>query len=129
MKVLDTRSGEVLSALLSIVLGLSMLIAPDTAAVLQIMRDAMPEWALVNITAAVVCLVACFLAPDNRLVTTARFLSGCLWGTFILIFASEGHWRMPLFGIALVMFAFDIYLVMVKGQSWVAKVKSSTTGG
>lgn len=118
MKVFDTRSGEILSALISLVLAIFLLIAPDSTQAVQIMRDALPEWAIVNIAAALFCLAACFCTADGRMGRTARFLSGCIWGTFILIFASLGQLLVPLFGIAMVMFAFDVYLVTVKGQAW-----------
>lgn len=128
-RLFDTRCCEVLSALISSVVAFCLLMAPDSAQVVQIMRAAMPGWAVVNIAASMFCVFACLFAHDSRVGTSARFLSGCLWGTFILIFASVGQWWLPIFGVAVVMFAFDVFLVTTKGQSWAIRANFSTTVG
>lgn len=115
---MDTRSAEVLSSLLAIVIAISMFTAPASAIIIQTLNSVrmLPEWAIFNSLAAIFCLIANFLRSE-QLNTAARFVSGCTWGTIVLVFANAQQW-LPIFWIALIMFAFDIYLVAVKGQTW-----------
>lgn len=124
IRLMDTRSAEVLSALLALVIAGGMFTSPDNAIFLQTMKSVrlLPEWALVSAAAAAVSLFALFTS-SARINATARFASGCMWGTIVLVFANVQQW-LPLFWIALVMFAFDIYLVAVKGQSWTVRSSS-----
>lgn len=115
---MDTRSAEVLSALLAMVIAIGMFTSPDSALFIKTMNSVrlLPEWAVVNAVAAGMSLFALFTS-NERINATARFVSGCTWGTIVLVFANVQQW-LPLFWVALVMFAFDIYLAAVKGQSW-----------
>jgi len=128
LKQMDTRSAEILSALLSIVIAIGMFTSPESALIIQTLNQAnmLPEWAIVNAVVAAFCLAANFFG-GGRFESAARFMSGCLWGTIVLVFANAQQW-LPIFWIATVMFAFDIYLVTTKGQLW-TKGKSSTPGG
>ena len=126
IRQMDTRAAEILSALLAFVLALSTFTAPDGAPISVLMNHMLPEWAIANMLCAVSCFVACFV-NHAKITTAARFMSGCFWGTVVMVFANAQAW-LPVFWMGLVMFAFDIYLVTIKGQSW-TKSNSSPPGG
>jgi hypothetical protein len=123
----ETRSAEVMSAVLAIALALSTFTSGASAPVNVALAGVLPEWAILNIVTALFCLTACFFDRSKRVVKAARFLSGCFWGTVVMVFANTQQW-LPVFWMAVVMFAFDIYLVAVKGQTW-KRVNSSTPHG
>lgn len=116
--LIDTRSAEILSALLAIVVALGMFTSPEAGLVVKTLHSVsmLPEWAIFSSLSAIFCLVAS-VWKNERMNAAARFVSGCMWGTIVLVFANAQLW-LPFFWIALVMFAFDIYLVTIKGQLW-----------
>lgn len=113
---METRSAEILSAVLSIAVAISMFTSSESTHVISLMQqsEVLPEWAIINIFCSIFCLVAC-LRDDDSLEAASRFLSGCVWGTIILIFAAFRQW-LPIFWIAVALFSFDVYLVTIKGQ-------------
>lgn len=115
---MDTRSGELISGGVSVAVAVSSLTAPPESKVFQVLSsmDAMPEWALIAAVCGLFCMFAVFIR-DCRIQATARMMSGCVWGSLLLVFGMEGK-LFPLFWIALVLFLFDIYAVTIKGQSW-----------
>jgi hypothetical protein len=123
---METRSGELLSAFFSIVVALSLLFSPSNTTVLQILQQAcaLPEWAIMGLIGGVFCLIAVFL-KSIKMQMLARFISGCTWGTLILMLA-QGESFGPMFLNACVLFAFDIFLVLEKGHLWIRKNPSST---
>lgn len=116
---MDTRSGELISALLSIVISLSLLFTTARTTMLTILEkaDALPEWAIMGLAGGLFCLVAVFL-KSIKMQMLARFISGCIWGTLILMLGQERSFG-PMFLNACVLFAFDIFLVLEKGQLWI----------
>ena len=122
LKTMDTRSAEILSAFISIVLALGMFVAPAGSMMMMTMHAAgmLPEWPLVMAFCSGFCLIAQFFNIP-KLVWSARFLSGCVWGTIVMVFGNQYLW-LPFFWVATVMLSFDFYLVTVKGQIW-KKVK------
>lgn len=126
LKIIDTKSAETLAAMLAIALAVSTFTASETAPINVMLNGILPEWAILNIVCALFCLFACFF-ENSRIIKAARFLSGCFWGTLVMVFANSQQW-LPVFWMALVMFAFDIYLVAVKGQTW-KRDNSSTQFG
>lgn len=123
---IDLRPAEILSALLAFVLAISTFTSPDSAPISVLLDHMLPEWAYANMICAVLCLVASFVNREN-FTRAARFMSGCFWGTVVMLFANAQAW-LPVFWMGVVLFAFDIYLVAVKGQSW-SRSNSSIPGG
>jgi hypothetical protein len=118
---MDTRSGELISGGIAFAVGISALTSPPESKVFQVLQqaDAMPEWALIAALCGLFCVVATFVRTC-RLKAMSRMMSGCVWGSLILVFGMEGKF-FPLFWIALVLFLFDIYTVTIKGQSWIQR--------
>lgn len=117
-KGLNTKSAEILSALIIAAISVGMFTSPESGLVVQTLKSLsmLPEWAILGLASSALCIVSC-LSNSERLNAAARFFSGAMWGTIVLVFANAQHW-LPLFWIAAVMFAFDFYLVTVKGRSW-----------
>ena len=115
---METRSAEILSAMIAIAVSLSIFTAPETTLIVQLMNEAkvLPEWAYINICCAIFSIGACFLNSE-KIKTASRFISGCTWGTVVMICANYQQW-LPVFWIAVAMFGFDIYLVAIKGRLW-----------
>lgn len=118
---LNTRSGEVLSALTIISLALSTVLSGVTTDALEIIyhANAISEWAMMTLFCGFFCLTA--VGTENRTITAlARFISGCVWGT-ILLLLSDLQPLLPLFWMSVVFFSFDIFTAVIKGQSWIQR--------
>lgn len=115
---MSTRSAEALSAIIAIAVSISMFTSPDSTLIVDLMNQAkvLPEWAYISICCALFSLGACFFNSE-KIKRASRFISGCLWGTVVMICVNFQQW-LPLFWIATAMFGFDIYLVAVKGRAW-----------
>lgn len=116
---MDTRSGETISALIGIILGATALLNPDSFMhILLNKADAFPEWAILSITCSLVCLIAVFV-ESARVKRLARFLSGCVYGTIVMLSASIDYFG-ALFWVGALLFAFDIVAVTLIGRmTWI----------
>lgn len=114
----DTRSGEIISAGISIAIAISAMVGPTDIAVFHTLSRiaAMPEWAFIAAMCGIFCMFAAF-AKSCRVQAAARMMSGCVWGSMLMVLGM-GEKFFPLFWIALVLFLFDVYAVTIKGQSW-----------
>jgi hypothetical protein len=116
----NTRSGEILSALLAVALALSILSAPNSSTYAALQASAlMPEWVIAAVVSGLFCLCAA-VSEHIKANALARFMSGCVWGTAVLALASQSLW-LPVFWTALVLFLFDIATVITKGLLWTPK--------
>jgi xanthine/uracil permease len=115
---MDTTTGEVISGALAASISLSAITTPVNTQVFEALNraNAMPEWAIIAAVCGLFCIFAAF-CNNCRIKTLARFLSGCVWGSIVLILGSSGE-LFPLFWTAVVLFSFDIYSVMLKGRLW-----------
>ena len=121
---METRSGELVSGGLSVAYGVSALTAPPDAAIFQMLTlsNPMPEWAIIAAACGFFCMFSAFYR-NLRVQAAARMMSGCVWGTIVLLFGTEGK-LLPLFWMAVVLFVFDVYAVTIKGQSWIQRSNS-----
>lgn len=112
---MDTRSGEFISAVIGIILGITALLNPESFMYMLLARaDAFPEWAILSVTCSLVCLIGVFSCSES-LRKLSRFLSGCVYGTVILLSASIDYFG-ALFWVGLLLFAFDIVAVLTDGR-------------
>lgn len=121
---METRSGELVSGGLSLSIGAACLTAPPEAAMFQILQSSnpMPEWAFIAAVCGVFCMFAAFYR-NLRVQAAARMMSGCVWGSVVLLFGLE-YKLVPMFWMAVVLFMFDVYAVTIKGQSWIQRSTS-----
>lgn len=115
----NTRSGEVLSALTLIALSMSTYFSGTATEAFEVIyhAQAISEWMLLIVGCGFFCLIAAW--ADNEVIRGAsRFISGCIWGTVVLLLSGLEP-LLPLFWMAVVLFAFDIFTVITKGQSWI----------
>lgn len=115
-----SKSGDILSALIAFAVALSTLTSPDTSQVMIILNraGAMPEWAIIAAICSILCLVTT-LTDNAKAYSTAKFVSGCVWGSVVLVLGLEGQ-LFPLFWIATVLFAFDFFTV-IRSYLWSQK--------
>jgi hypothetical protein len=115
---------EIQSALLSLVVSFSLLFHTTQTTLYNILykSHALPQWAQMGVAGGVFCLVAAFVS-NTKIQMGARFISGCIWGTLILILI-QADILGPMFWEACVLFGFDVFLVLEKGHVWMRKSRS-----
>jgi hypothetical protein len=112
---MDTRSGEMLSALVALALGATALTTQSSFMFVLLTRaDAFPEWAILSVVCSLISLLCIFL-NNERTNALGRFLSGTLWGTVILLSVSVDYYG-ALFWCGIIFFSFDILAVITKGN-------------
>lgn len=118
---MDTRSGEVLSASTLLALTLSTHFNGVTTEAFEVIyyAKALSEWMLLLIGCGFFCLFAAWTESDT-VRAASRFISGCIWGTVVFLLSGLDP-LLPLFWMAVVLFSFDIFTVILKGQSWIQK--------
>lgn len=110
----DTKSGEVVSALVTAAVASAILVhgSPDSGILAVGM---MHQWCfLASITSVAYLLSLIFRAELFR--SLARFYSGCAWGAVLMMSLWHSELR-PLVLIAAALFSFDFYAVF-KGEKW-----------
>lgn len=121
---METRSGDLISGALAFATAASSLTSPPNTQVFKALHqaNAMPEWAIIAAVCGLFCMFAAFC--DNvKVQALARMMSGCVWGTIVLVLGAGGNF-FPLFWTAAVLFSFDVYQVLIKGQSWIQRSNS-----
>lgn len=115
---MDTRTGEIISATTAIGVSASTLTSPPDTKVIEVLyqTNTLPEWAVVALLCGLFCLYATFFQNNTKVQALSRFLSGCVWGTIVMVLGAQMQ-LFPLFWTAVVLFLFDIYTVITKGQS------------
>jgi hypothetical protein len=114
------KSGDLLSALIALAIPLSFITSSDTVVFSAMQSYSLwPHWAISAALSGLFCLCAA-VSESTRADALARFVSGCVWGTAVLILASHSLW-IPVFWTALVLFSFDIISVINKGLIWIPK--------
>lgn len=108
----DTKSGEVVSALVTAAVSGSVLVHGQ-GNLLSV--DIMQGWCVLASVTSIAYLLAITFRHD-ALRSIARFWSGCAWGSIVLICLWQAELR-PLLLCALALFGFDFYAVF-KGEKW-----------
>lgn len=117
----DTKSGEVVSALVTAAVSGALLLHGDTnSGILSV--GMMNQWCfLASVTSLAYILSMIFRVELLR--SIARFYSGCAWGAVLLM--SLWHSELgPLVLCAAALFSFDFYAVF-KGEKWHRNKKPS----
>jgi hypothetical protein len=116
----NARSGDLLSALIALALSLSFVTSSNTVLYTAMESYSLwPHWAISAALSGLFCLCAA-VSENTKAHALARFLSGCVWGTAVLVLGSQSLW-LPVFWTALVLLSFDIISVINKGLIWTPK--------
>ncbi len=110
----DTKSGEVVSALVTAAVSGSVLVHGQADSGL-LSVSIMHEWCWLAAVTSIAYLMAIMFKQDV-LRSVARFWSGCAWGAIVLVGLWQTELR-PLFWCAVALFSFDFYAVF-KGEKW-----------
>lgn len=121
----DTKSGEVVSALVTAAVSGSILAHGQADAGL-LSVSIMREWCVLAAVTSIAYLLA-ILLRHNALRSVARFWSGCAWGAIVLVCLWQAELR-PLLLCAIALFGFDFYAVF-KGEKWQKSNCSASANG
>jgi hypothetical protein len=116
----DTKSGEVVSALVTAAVSGSVLIHGQEGAGLLAV-GMMNEWCVLAAVTSVAYLLS-IVFKTEWLRSMARFYSGCAWGAVLLMSLWHSELR-PLVLCAAALFSFDFYAVF-KGEKWHSSKRS-----
>lgn len=121
----DTKSGEIVSALVTAAVSGSVLVhGQGDNGLLSV--NIMQEWCVLAAATSIAYLMA-ILFHHDALRSIARFWSGCAWGAIVLICLWQAELR-PLLLCALALFGFDFYAVF-KGEKWQKSNCSASVSG
>lgn len=109
----DTKSGEVVSALVTAAVSAAVLVHGTDTGLLSV--GMMREWCVLA-TVTSVAYILSLIFRIELLRSVARFYSGCAWGAIVLVSLWRAELR-PLFWCAVALFSFDFYAVF-KGEKW-----------
>jgi hypothetical protein len=85
--------------------------------------NVLPQWAILSIVCSLISVASVFIS-SCKLQALSRFLSGCVWGTLIMIYFAIGQTH-AIFWTSIVLFTFDIIVVILKGQYvWIRESRS-----
>ena len=115
---MDTRSGEILSAWLSMGFAVGLALNPDTSLFHALSRNVSAYWwAAFAASSGSFGLWSTLPKASHHMYFLSRFMSGCLWGSIAFTFFIQARF-VPIFFAASILFVFDFITVIKKGRTW-----------
>jgi hypothetical protein len=126
-KDFDTRAADLLASCVCLVISVATYFSPNSYVYESIARmSAFPEWIVMAMMCSIIGIFSVFIG-SVKLQSFCRFLSGCVWGSLIMLYTLFGEHQIILW-IACTLFSFDITSVILKGKVWTRKNLLSEQG-